>query len=69
MKILKFIHFFLDNILYVKGLLNRLSDPRQIPNWSNEGSILLDYIEISEKVLFQYFSTILIKIKIFCFFF
>lgn len=46
-------YFFTDNIQYVKNLLIRLDERRDIPNWSNQGLILLDYIDISEKVRFS----------------
>ncbi|KAJ6638700.1 Nuclear pore complex protein Nup98-Nup96 [Pseudolycoriella hygida] len=38
-----------DDILYLKELLGQLENPRLIPNWSNEGMILMDYVEIIEK--------------------
>jgi len=38
-----------DDIPYLKELLGQLENPRLIPNWSNEGMILADYIEIMKK--------------------
>lgn len=48
-----FLFWFIDNIVYVKNLLQRFQDTRQIPNWLNQGSILLEYIDLSEKVCFH----------------
>lgn len=39
-----------ENITYIKMLLNSFEDQRQISNWSTQGQMILDYIDISEKV-------------------
>lgn len=38
------------NTRYIKDLLDRFEDPRQVPNWVNQGSIILDYLDITAKV-------------------
>lgn len=39
-----------ENTRYIKDLLDRFEDPRQVPNWINQGSIILDYLDITAKV-------------------
>lgn len=39
-----------DKIVYLKSLLQQFEEVRQISNWSNQGQILVDFIELSEKV-------------------
>lgn len=41
---------FAGNTRYIKDLLDRFEDPRQVPNWLNQGSIILDYLDITAKV-------------------
>ncbi|CAD7083702.1 unnamed protein product [Hermetia illucens] len=38
-----------DNVPYLHDLLRQFEDPRQVSNWSNQGQILLDFIEMNEK--------------------
>lgn len=46
-----FLFFFVaENTRYIKDLLDRFEDPRQVPNWINQGSIILDYLDITAKV-------------------
>lgn len=44
------LRFHLGNSQYLKELLDRFEDPRHVPNWSNQGAILLDYLDITAKV-------------------
>lgn len=41
------------NSRYLKDLLDRFEDPRHVPNWSNQGLILLDYLDITAKVIYM----------------
>lgn len=43
----------LDNVPYLHDLLRQFEDPRQVSNWSNQGQILLDFIEMNEKVRYS----------------
>lgn len=45
-----FLYLITGNTSYIKDLLDRFEDPRQVPNWVNQGSIILDYLEITAKV-------------------
>lgn len=38
-----------DDIRYLKSLLNRFEDVKQISNWSIKGQILIDFIQLNEK--------------------
>lgn len=42
--------YLTDNTRYIKDLLDRFEDPRLVPNWSNQGMILLDYLDMVSKV-------------------
>lgn len=44
------IFHFPDNTRYIKDLLDRFEDPRLVPNWSNQGMIILDYLDMITKV-------------------
>lgn len=41
---------FTDNTRYIKDLLDRFEDPRLVPNWLNQGMIILDYLDMITKV-------------------
>lgn len=41
---------FTDNTRYIKDLLDRFEDPRLVPNWANQGMIILDYLDMIAKV-------------------
>lgn len=38
-----------DNIQYLYNILSQFEDPRQVSNWSNQGQILIDFIEMNDK--------------------
>lgn len=42
--------FISDNTRYIKDLLDRFEDPRLVPNWANQGMIILDYLDMIAKV-------------------
>lgn len=44
------VFFFSDNTRYIKDLLDRFDDPRLVPNWANQGMIILDYLDMISKV-------------------
>lgn len=46
----KCISCHVDDLKYLRDLLERFEDPRLVPNWSNQGMIFLDYMDISKKV-------------------
>lgn len=39
-----------DNSQYLHDLLSEFEDPRLVSNWLNQGQILLDFIEMNEKL-------------------
>lgn len=50
-------HFHTDNLDYLHNLLSQFESPDlnkavKVPNWSNQGQIFLDFIDINEKVSF-----------------
>lgn len=47
--------FIIDNLDYLHHLLTQFESPDlnksiKVPNWSNQGQIFLDFIDINEKV-------------------
>jgi hypothetical protein len=45
---------FSDNIPYLESLFNQIEDCKQVNNWSTQGQIIVDFIELSKKVLLEY---------------
>lgn len=42
---------FPDNIRYIEEFLSAFEEPKQIASWSNQGKIIMDYIDINKKVI------------------
>lgn len=69
--LLIFLH--LDNLDYLHDLLTQFESPDlnkciKVPNWSNQGQIFLDFIDINEKVSSK-ISNLFIKFNIYNFFY
>lgn len=58
----------IDNLDYLHNLLSQIETPDlhkgiKVPNWSNQGQIYLDFIDINEKVRFK-FKTVVYFFKL-----